>query len=365
MDSTDSYATPKASLRDNVKTLLGVFGGIAGLLLAGTPFNGYGSLDPTRAPIRWLIATVGLIAAVLLIGRSMVLLLRLLKPDLVYASVLREHVDLTGYAPADLEEVGWLRAEFKLHRKDVLPDDAPTLDDLEKKADSAYNKWENSREVQRQDNAPANIDGRVAGDRQAYDDRASSLQSVNDWAAFTRMHYRVVKGCNEAFVLGFLALLAIGVFSWAIGQKKDAPPQIFVVPPVPVPPPSPPVLPPVAALPDLRPILFETGKAELLVDGLAELAKARDYLRGHPETGLLALAYTDTRGGRMFNRALAARRAEAVRSALIAEGGIAASRLFVAELPQTDLPTLTGQAVDSQSNRSVHLMLLTLPVRGR
>jgi len=89
VDSTDPYATAKASLRDNVKTLLGIFGGIAGLLLAGTPFNGYGSLDPALATIRWLIATVGLIAAVLLVGKSMALLLRLLKPDLVYAVTSR------------------------------------------------------------------------------------------------------------------------------------------------------------------------------------------------------------------------------------------------------------------------------------
>lgn len=52
-------------------------------------------------------------------------------------------------------------------------------------------------------------------------------------------------------------------------------------------------------------------------------------------------------------------------SALIAEGGIAASRVFVAEMPETDLPTLTGRAIDSQSNHSVQLMLLALPPRGR
>ncbi len=39
-------------------------------------------------------------------------------------------------------------------------------------------------------------------------------------------------------------------------------------------------------------------------------------------------------------------------------------RIFVAELPETDLPTLTGQAVDSQSNRGVQLMLLALPPHG-
>ncbi|MFM0108800.1 OmpA family protein [Paraburkholderia rhynchosiae] len=142
-------------------------------------------------------------------------------------------------------------------------------------------------------------------------------------------------------------------------DKKDAPvAQIFVVQPPGALPPSQPT-----ALPTVNPILF-TGQAVLSTEGMAELAKARDYLRGHPDTAVLAFAYTDTRGGGAVNRALAARRAQDVRSALIAEGGIAASRIFVAELPETDLPTLTGRAVDRQSNRSVQLMLLAVPPRG-
>jgi outer membrane protein OmpA-like peptidoglycan-associated protein len=295
----------------------------------------------------------------------MALLLRLLKPDLVYANVLRENPNLDGYTGADREEVNFLRAEFSRQSQELLPTDSPTLDALEKRADSAYKYWETATKRLGLAKAPANVESQVATRRQAFEDRANSVQAVYDWAAFTRMHYRVVKGCNKALILGFLALIAIGFFAWAVGQKKDTPPQIFVVQQPSAPSPSQPTSAPVAALPALGPILFETGDAVLSGGSMTELAKARDYLRGHPDTGVLALAYTETRGGRAVNRALAARRANAVRSALIAEGGIAASRIFVAELPETDLPTLTGRDVDSQTNRSMQLMLLALPLPGR
>lgn len=356
MATTDIYATAKANLRDNVKTLVGIFGGIAGLLLAGTPFTGYGSLDPASATFRWSIATVALFVALVLVGFSIALLLRLLQPDLVYQSVLRRQVDLTPYAPADREEIDALRQEFKRQHDNLLPDGMEWLDDIETATDMPQEQW---LDAVNHAGAPALIDAL----RQIYEGLHNNLEAVNTWGAYTRLRYRIVKGCNLAFRLGFLALVAIGVFSWAVGHdKKDAPvAQIFVVQPPAALPPSPPM----AALPAVNPILFETGQAVLSTEGMAELAKARDYLRGHPDIGVLALAYTDTRGGRAVNRVLAARRAQAVRSALIAEGGIAASRIFVAELPETDLPSLTGRVVNSQSNRSVQLMLLALPPRGR
>lgn len=364
MASTDSYATAKTNLRDNVKTLVGVFGGIAGLLLAGTPFTGYGNLDPTSADHRWWIATVGLVAAVLLVGRSILLLLRLLQPDLVYQSVLREQVDLASYGRDDRDEIEALRREFERWRNDLLPDGRTSLDQLEADADIAYAQWEEAQALFGTTDAPADLTKQVEARRQVYEELSGSLQAINDWAAYSRLRYRIVRGCQRALVLGFLALLAIGMFSWAVGQKREdkteAPmAQVFVVQPPAAPPP--PSSPGAAALPMLNPILFETGRATLSIEGTAEIAKARDYLRSHPETGVLVFAYTDTRGSGTVNRALATRRAQAVRSALMTEGGIGASRIFVAELPATDLPTLTGRAVDSQSNRSVQLMLLALP----
>lgn len=58
MDVPDIYATAKSNLRDNVKTLIGVFGGVAGVLLAGTPFSGFGRLD--LGSVRFYIASLSL-----------------------------------------------------------------------------------------------------------------------------------------------------------------------------------------------------------------------------------------------------------------------------------------------------------------
>lgn len=366
MASTDTYATAKTNLRDNVKTLVGIFGGIAGLLLAGTPFTGYGSLDPASADHRWWIASVGLIVAVMLVGFSILTLLRLLQPDLVYQSVLREQIDLAPYGQADRDEIEALRREFVLRRGDLLRHGTKWLDGTEQEADQAYAQWMQALAFLGKPGASADLAIQIESRRKVYEDLQNSLEAINNWAAYVRLRYRIVKGCNRVFVLGFLALLAIGMFSWAVGQKKEdksdaLPAQVFFIEP-------PAALlrsPASEAPPALDPIMFETGRAVLSVEGMAELAKARDYLRSHPFAGVLIFAYTDTRDGGAVNRALAAQRARAVRSALMAEGGISASRIFVAELPKTDVPTLTGRAVDSQSNRSVELMLLALPTRGR
>nr|WP_231379933.1 OmpA family protein [Polaromonas sp. CG_9.11] len=111
-------------------------------------------------------------------------------------------------------------------------------------------------------------------------------------------------------------------------------------------------------------ILFETGRSNLSAEGIAEVAKARDFLHTHPDTVVLLFAYTDTRGDAKLNRALATRRAQVVKNVLMVEGGISASRIFVAELPQIDLPLLTGHAANSEKNRSVQLVLLPLPPSG-
>nr|WP_284507926.1 OmpA family protein [Caballeronia sp. GACF4] len=239
------------------------------------------------------------------------------------------------------------------------------LDDLEADVAGAHKDWLDEVDLASASNAPPERTVRVDILRQIHEALYDNVGAINNWAAYTRLRGRVVDGCNRALGLGFAALVAIGVFSWAVGQKKEVkvdPPvtQVFVIA-TPVSNPPPPPSPPVAALPALNPILFETGKAVLSAEGMTELAKSRDYLRGHRDTCVLVLAYTDTRGSRAVNKALAARRAQAVRGALIAEGGISAARIFVAELPETDLPALTGRAVDSQSNRSVQLLLMTSP----
>lgn len=366
--STDIYATAKSNLRDNVKTLIGIFSGIAGLLLAGTPFSGYGALSHFTG--RWWAASVGLLLAVVLVGVSIRLLLRLLHPDLVYQSALRANADLEKLEQSDRDEIVDLRKEFAAHRDDMLPTGAKELDDLEAHADDAYARWQAALEIAGTPGAPAEAGKQADAERKAYDDLNDSLTAINQWGAYVRLRYRVIKGCEKALRFGLAALCAIGLFSWAVGEKKkDAdekkeaaqPAQVIIVgaaAPTPMPPGATP-------LPVLNAILFETGRATLSAQGLAEAARARDFLRAHSDVGVLVFAYTDTRGDAKPNRALATRRAQSVKSLLMAEGGISATRIFVAELPETDLPLLTGRAADSEKNRSVQLVLMPLPARAR
>ena len=99
----------------------------------------------------------------------------------------------------------------------------------------------------------------------------------------------------------------------------------------------------------------------MLSNGSEAIAAARAYLQEHEAAVLVLLAHTDTTGGEPRNRTVAAERGSAVRSMLLREGGIAASRVFVAELPKTDLPNLTLPQVADAENRSVELLVVTMP----
>lgn len=116
-------------------------------------------------------------------------------------------------------------------------------------------------------------------------------------------------------------------------------------------------------LPAIKPVEFVTGRWDLSKEAVEVVRTARDYLRSHPETGALVFAYTDTQGNLTINRSLATKRADAVAGALVSEGGISGSRIFVTALPETDLPLFTGRKEDSQPNRVVQVVLIPMPSR--
>ncbi|WP_177200922.1 OmpA family protein [Roseateles sp. YR242] len=83
-------------------------------------------------------------------------------------------------------------------------------------------------------------------------------------------------------------------------------------------------------------------------------------LRLKPASAVLLRAQTDTLASITLNQALSARRAKAVRQALQDQGGVAPSRIFVSELPETALPVVTGDGVSKPANRSVELIVVPL-----
>lgn len=337
----DPYATGKANLRDNVKTLIALFSGVAGVLLAGTPFSGYGGLDAFS--LRWWVATATLLVAIALFGLGVRKLLKVLRPDLAYPEALRDKATKPPkLSPSDSKEYDYLRAEWIAHHTEILPNGTKTIEKLEHDADLAY-------DLQARTNTEA--------DRKKWEDLYDTQSRVNHWAAFTRLHYRVTRGIDVVLWWGLLALICIGIFAWAVGREGDAAPTVVVINKIG---PPPPIDPP---LPAVNPIRFDTNLWELSSEALITINSARNHLRAHPEWALLVFAYTDTQGGPKVNRTLSAKRADEVVRALTSEGGITRARIFVAMLPETDLPVVTAQEVDSEANRTVQLLLFKMPQR--
>ncbi|MGZ5186569.1 MAG: OmpA family protein [Caldimonas sp.] len=354
MAATDPYATAKANLRDNVKILMTVFAGIAGVLLAGTPFSGFGGLAPDW---RLLLAGLGLVGAVVLVGSAIRILLDVLRPELSYPAALRDAFD-----PATLPdrreraEIESLRAEFARRRSELLPGtpgtagEVKSIEALEQAIDAL---WEAAKESAASESPGAEQDMALWA---RYDD---ALAYINHWAGFTRLHQRVSAGIRRVFWLGFLALLCIGLFAWAASPPKaESASRSTVV----IEERARPVDPPASA-PRFEPVLFDVAKIDLSAAALERIGRVCDHLRQHPEAALLVYAYTDTQGRSAINARLARDRARAVVQALLAPGGIAPSRVFVAELPLTDLPVLTAPQVDNAENRSVRLAVVPAPPR--
>lgn len=350
MDSTDPYATAKGNLRDTVKWMATTFAALAAVVLAGSPFSGFGSL--ALDGLRFYVATAGLIGAAVLLILAWHEMVFLLRPDAVFPSQLRD-----SFKPdpldrsADAAEVRAVTDDFKKHKQDLLPSGLNAFEDLERAVEKY---WEQANDR----NLPENVTKAAHERWKGYQDNVSM---VVNYAAFFRLHHRVVGATPRVTKLGVGALVFLAVFAWAANPAKgDLAQKVTVLQPFDIKGPS---SPPEGALPQLQPILFELGKAEIDAAGLKAVAKAREFLRANPAAGLLLFAHTDTLGARPINRDLARRRGDVVRRLLVNEGGLSPARIFVAELPKSDLPELTQEQIASTENRAVELLAIRLPQR--
>ena len=80
-DNADPYATPRANLRENVKTMSTILAGTAGAVIAGSPFSGIGALDP--ATLRFALAIGGLLTVAVCLFLGWKALTFMLRPDLL------------------------------------------------------------------------------------------------------------------------------------------------------------------------------------------------------------------------------------------------------------------------------------------
>jgi outer membrane protein OmpA-like peptidoglycan-associated protein len=65
---------------------------------------------------------------------------------------------------------------------------------------------------------------------------------------------------------------------------------------------------------------FDTAKATIRKPDDADLQKAIDFIKKYPEAKISLVGYTDSRGGEEYNQGLSERRADAVKTYLVAHG---------------------------------------------
>lgn len=341
MEPTDQFATGKANLREMVTWLANSIAGLAALMVAGTPFSDFGTLEAFSG--RFFVGAAGLLVAAACFLVVWLRLLRMLRSDAVFPSHLR-----SAYGgpsdPAEKLEIDDLREHLTARRADLLPTGVNTFDELEQ---VVADQW---AEATAAPENPALLE--------SYKGYAANVEMYLNYATFARLHRRIERNVGLVITLTVLAIVALFSFAYAANPPEGGPADRIVVVHT-----APSAAGVDATRPALESVRFELGSAKLDRSGLDRIATARAFLREHERSGLVLLAHTDTTGGEARNRSLASQRGAAVRRVLLQEGGIAASRVFVAELPKTDLPTLTLPQVPDADNRVVDFLVVTMSAR--
>lgn len=338
----DSYATAKANLRDNVKTLILVFGSIAGFMMAGTPFSGYGALVPLSK--QWWIATISLLLTTILIGIALRLLLRALQPDLAYPEALHTQFNLDDKNRYERRELSALRKEFNAYKHQLLPEGINTIEELEKLADDTWAYYQHTG---------------LEKDKEAFHVHFDVLTGINHWSAFTRLHYRIRTTIDLSLLIALLILLSIIVFSLAVnasersdGLSTPSNSRIANSTTASMEPKRPSTL---------APITFEANSSGLSKPGLATVASTLELLRANPRTGVLIFGVTGAaNNGSAVSRDLVNYRAHETRRLLTQLGGISESRTFVIELPETATRASAPQEGAIESTVQIVLIPLAL-----
>jgi peptidoglycan-associated lipoprotein len=119
---------------------------------------------------------------------------------------------------------------------------------------------------------------------------------------------------------------------------------------------STPLTAPAALAPDIihSDVYFEVGRKGLTDEGKAQLSAQADLLKQHGDYGVLIQGYTDQQGSASYNMKLGLKRAETVKSELLA-AGIAEHRIKTVSLGEEGVLCVDTSDVCRQMNRRVHL----------
>lgn len=357
----DPYATPKANLRDTIKWLAAIFAALAAVVIAGGPISNLGAESLSAG--RKLVGVASLLACFVFICIALWRMIQLLRADLIYITDIdpRQAIGTRD----DSDEIEEIRKDIRLRKLHFFPDYG-SLSEFFEQADAA----ETSADLLGKDwqealagGKPANV---VEAAKLAYADQIKELDKFGSakqdmlwYAAYLRFYGRVRDAMPGLFALGIAALVALLAFTLGVQEKKDDKPPVVVVNNLPGACCKPPPAPPTGAM-GAGTVYFGTDKFEIDEAGRTAIENARNQLLAKPATALLIIARTDTVGSERHNVALARNRAEAVRRLMVARGGIAAARVFSAEVPESDLPQVTGDATASSLNRSASLYLVPI-----
>jgi outer membrane protein OmpA-like peptidoglycan-associated protein len=103
-------------------------------------------------------------------------------------------------------------------------------------------------------------------------------------------------------------------------------------------------------------LLFDSGRATLKPGGRRALANVARIMRNEPERNIAIEGFTDDRGSAETNRRLSGRRAQAVRSALVA-AGVAPGRIVARGLGESYPVASNASAAGRQLNRRVEIVI--------
>jgi outer membrane protein OmpA-like peptidoglycan-associated protein len=111
-------------------------------------------------------------------------------------------------------------------------------------------------------------------------------------------------------------------------------------------------------------LLFATGKSKLGGNANVQLDKLARFLHEHPERSVTIEGHTDNTGSASFNQSLSQRRADTVRSRLMASG-IAAERLHASGKGFASPISSNATAMGRQQNRRVELIISPASLSSR